>query len=265
MPTFRTTENGDATLRYLDSGADDAAAPIVFVPGFTCVADDYTEVLPLLGRRTVVVELRGHGASTAPGGAFDSAAIAGDVGAVIDAVTDGPVHLMTFSRGTTYALTWALAHPDRVHSISIGDYTPAEIELSGDVMRGLLDGRWRGTPVGGRVDRAAALATAHAARARSLWEPLAHWQPPMLAVRSPNAPVVDDAAWDRYRQLFPGAALHEFADSPHDIFRPDRGRYPLLVRALADAVDPPQPSPLGADVTSADLTARPQAARRHGA
>ncbi len=37
--------------------------PVVFVPGFTCVADDYTEVLPLFGRRTVVVELRGHGRS----------------------------------------------------------------------------------------------------------------------------------------------------------------------------------------------------------
>ncbi len=237
MPTFRTTANGDATIRYLDSGGDDAGAPIVFVPGFTCVAEDYTEMPALLGRRTVIVELRGHGGSTAPGGPFDSAAIAGDVGAVIDAVTDGPVHVMTFSRGTTYALTWALAHPDRVRSISIGDYTPAEIKLTEDAMLGLLDGRWRGTPVGERVDRAAALATVHAARPQSLWEPLAHWQPPLLAVRSPNAPVVDDPAWGRYRQLFPDAALHEFVDSPHDIFRPDRGRYPLLVRALSDEVD----------------------------
>ena len=30
----------------------------------------------------------------------------------------------------------------------------------------------------------------------------------------------------RYRQLFPGAQLISFDDSPHDIFRPDRGRYP---------------------------------------
>ncbi|WP_395310323.1 alpha/beta fold hydrolase [Mycobacterium sp. AMU20-3851] len=237
MSMFRTIANGDATIRYLDSGGDDAGAPIVFVPGFTCVADDYTEMPAVLGRRTVIVELRGHGGSTAPSGPFDSAAIAGDVGAVVDAVTAGPVHVMTFSRGTTYALTWALAHPDRVRSISIGDYTPAEIKLTEDVMLGLLAGRWRGTPVGERVDRAAALATVQSARTRSLWEPLAHLQPPLLAVRSPNAPVVDDAAWNRYRQLFPDAALHEFTDSPHDIFRPDRARYPQLVRELADVAD----------------------------
>jgi hypothetical protein len=30
--------------------------------------------------------------------------------------------------------------------------------------------------------------------------------------------------------LFPQAQLHEFHDSPHDIFRPDRGRFPKLVR-----------------------------------
>ena len=63
---------------YLDSGGDDLGAPVVFVPGFTCVADDYTEIMPVLGRRTVVVELRGHGCSTAPAGPFDSDALARD-------------------------------------------------------------------------------------------------------------------------------------------------------------------------------------------
>lgn len=76
-----------------------------------------------------------------------------------------------------------------------------------------------------------------AARAQSFWEPLARWQPPLLVVRSPNAPLVDDAAWTRYRKLFPQASFHEFTDSPHDIFRPDRGRYPALVRSHVDAVE----------------------------
>ena len=163
MPQFRIATTGDTRVRYLDSGGDDRGAPVVFVPGFTCVADDYTEVLPLFGRCTLVVELRGHGRSVAPHGPYDAAARAGDIGAAIDAVTDGPAHLMTFSRGTSYALTWALAHRERVRSISIGDYLPEEI--------------------------------------------------------------------------FPAAWLHEFPDSPHDIFRPDRGRYPLLVRDLVDSVD----------------------------
>ena len=238
MPQFHFVDNGDARIRYLDSGEDDRDAPIVFVPGFTDIADDYVEVLPMFGRRVAVVELRGHGRSSAPPGTYDSAALGSDVGAVVDAITDGPVHLVTFSRGTTYALSWALAHSERVRSISIGDYVPEEIALPDDVGRGLLDGRWRGTPVRERLNREAALATFGAARAQSFWEALARWEPPLLVVRSPSSPLIDEADWVRYQQLFPAGRLAEFADSPHDIFRPDRGRYPMLVREHVDAVTP---------------------------
>ncbi|MGV0788631.1 alpha/beta fold hydrolase [Mycolicibacterium sp. XJ2] len=237
MVESRFTTNAGARLHYLDSGGPDRGAPVVFVPGFTDIADDYVEVLPLFGRRTVVVDLRGHGRSSAPEGCYDSTALGADVGAIVDAVTDGPVHLMTFSRGTPYALTWALAHRRRVSSISIGDYVPEEITLPEEVSTFLLDGRWRGTPVHERLNRAAGEAIFRAARKQSFWESLAQWQPPLLVVRSANSPLISDAAWDRYRELFPKASLHVFADSPHDIFRPDRGRFPTLVRAHIDAVE----------------------------
>ncbi len=237
MPQYHVADGGDAQIRYLDSGGDDRGAPIVFVPGFTCIADDYVEILPLFGRRTVVVELRGHGQSTAPPTGYDSQALARDVGAVIDELTAGQVHLVTFSRGTPYVLVWALAHPGRVRSVSIGDYVPEEIELTDDIILGLLDGRWRGTPVRERVNPDAGIATLRSARTQSFWEPLAQWQPPLLAVRALGSPLIDDATWDRYRSLFPAARLHEFPDSPHDIFRPDRGRYPRLVCEHVDSVD----------------------------
>jgi pimeloyl-ACP methyl ester carboxylesterase len=234
MAHSRFAANGGTRIHYLDSGGPDHGAPIVFVPGMTDVADDYVEVLHLLCRRTVVVELRGHGYSDAPETGYDLAALRDDVGAVVDAVTDGPVHVMTFSRGTTYAVAWALANPDRVLSLAIGDYVPAEIVLPDAHIHRLLDGRWRGTPVSDRLDYDAAVKTFRAAQNRSFWEPLSALQIPMLVVRSPDFPLVDDAAWDRYRQLFPWADLHEFTDSPHDIFRPDRGRYPGLVRDLTN-------------------------------
>ncbi|NVN52908.1 alpha/beta fold hydrolase [Mycolicibacterium hippocampi] len=230
MPHFCSTDSGDAQIAYLDSGGNDCGAPIIFVPGFTDVADDYTEMLPSLGRRAAIVELRGHGRSQAAPGPYDSDTLGRDVGAVVDAITDGPVHVMTFSRGTTYALAWVLTNPDRVRSISIGDYVPEEIELTEDIMLGLLDGRWRGTPVRDRVDHDAAIATVRAARTQSFWEPLSRSQIPLMAVRSPSSPVINDANWARYRRLFPEARLHEFANSPHDIFRPVRTRFPSLVR-----------------------------------
>ncbi|MFG1930991.1 alpha/beta fold hydrolase [Mycobacterium sp. NPDC048908] len=234
MVHSRFATNGDARIHYLDSGGHDRGAPIVFVPGMTDIAEDYVEILPLLGRRTIVVELRGHGRSDAPETGYDLDTLRDDVGAVVDAVTDGPVHVMTFSRGTTYAIAWVLANSNRVRSLAIGDYVPAEIVLPDPHVHRLLDGRWRGTPVRDRLDHAAAVKTFREARGRSFWAELSALQPPMLAVRSPNSPLIDDAAWARYHSAFPSAQLHEFVDSPHDIFRPDRGRYPRLVCELTN-------------------------------
>lgn len=206
----------------------------------TDVAADYAEVLPLFGRRVVVVEVRGHGRSDAPESGYDLPTLAGDVGAVVDAVTDGPdapVHVMTFSRGTSCAVAWTVANGHRVRSLAIGDYVPEERVLTAEARRRLLDGRWRGTPVRDRLDVRAAQATFAAAQQRSMWEALAPLQIPLLVVRSGGSVLVDDAAWARYGQLFPDAHLVEFDDSPHDIFRPERGRYPELVRTHVESAD----------------------------
>lgn len=237
MVNSQFTDSGDARIHYLDSGGDDRGAPVVFVPGMTCIAEDYSEILPLFGRRAVVIDLRGHGRSSAPPTGYDAATLSTDVGAVVDAVTDGPVHVVTFSRGTTYALTWAIENFERVRSVAIGDYVPEEKALTPEMSRRLLDGRWRGTPVRERLDDDAANKTFRAAQVRSMWGRLAHQQLPLLAVRSRERLLVGDAQWSRYRTLFPHAQLVDFPDSPHDIFRPDRGRYPRLVAEHADRAD----------------------------
>jgi pimeloyl-ACP methyl ester carboxylesterase len=237
MVESRFAYNGDVRIHYLDSGGDDRGAPIIFVPGMTDIAADYADILALFGRRTVVAELRGHGESDAPDDGFDLATLRADVGAVVDAVTDGPVHVVTFSRGTTYAVAWVIDNADRTRSLAIGDYVPEEKALPDELARRLLDGRWRGTPVLERLDEAAALKTFRAARARSFWEPLARLQLPLLAARSGETILVRDEDWARYKRLFPDATLVGFDNSPHDIFRPDRERFPLLVRRHVDKVD----------------------------
>jgi non-heme chloroperoxidase len=239
MITSHDVWHGDARIHYLDSGGDDLGAPIVFVPGMTDIADDYIEVMGLFGRRVVVVEVRGHGRSSSPETGYDLATLSGDVGAVVDAVTDGPVHIVTFSRGTSCALRWVLDHPDRVRSIAIGDYMPEELVPPGTTARDLIEGRWRGSPVRERVDSRALAQTFRSAQARSMWEPLSTLQLPLLVVRSHNSYLVDDTAWSRYRRLFPDAQLVEFDDSPHDIFRPDRGRYPRLVHDHVERAERP--------------------------
>jgi pimeloyl-ACP methyl ester carboxylesterase len=237
MAISRFVEHGDADIHYLDTDGDDRGAPIVFVPGMTDVADDYREVMPLFGRRTVVVEVRGHGKSNAPASGYDLSTLSDDVGAVVDAVTDGLVHLVTFSRGTSAAIAWALEHSERVASLAIGDYIPEERVLPPGVAQRLLSGRWRGSPVRGRLDINAANKTFEAAQPRSFWKPLARLAIPLLVVRSDERVLIGDAEWARFKQVFRDAQLVEFPDSPHDIFRPDRRRYPLLVRDHVDRAD----------------------------
>jgi non-heme chloroperoxidase len=194
--TSRYISSGDARLHYLDSGGDDHGAPIVFVPGMTDIADDYTQVLPLFGRRMVVVEVRGHGRSSSPVSGYDLATLSRDVGAVVDAVTDGPVHIVTFSRGTSCAVAWAIEHPDRVRSISIGDYVPEERVGTHAASLHLLDGRWRGTPVSERLDVNAAMRTS---RYRA-YNPRCSWSAVATACWSlmRNGPATDNSfpAWN---------------------------------------------------------------------
>jgi non-heme chloroperoxidase len=237
MPTSRYVDHGDARIHYLDSGGQDHGAPLVFVPGMTDVAADYADVLGLFGRRTVVVDLRGHGLSSAPDTGYDLAALSGDVGAVVDAVTAGPVHVMTFSRGTSAAIAWVLGHSDRVRSLAIGDYIPEERVLTDEMSQRLLGGRWRGTPVSERLDVQAALSAFAAARARSFWDELTRLRLPLLVVRSGDGILIQDAEWARYRRQFPHAELVAFPDSPHDLFRPERDRYPRLVCRHVNRID----------------------------
>lgn len=234
-------EHDGVTVHYLDSGdaADDRRIPpIVFVPGMTDVAADYTEALRWFGRRTVVVEVRGHGRSGSPVDGYELEHLAADVAAVVDDVTAGPVHVATFSRGTSAALRWAIDHPDRVRSIAIGDYPPGELVPPAGAVDGLLEGRWRGTPVTDRLDPHAARRTFAAARSRSFADDVAALGVPVLVVRSRERTLVSDDVWADYRERLPSARLVEFPDSPHDIFRPDRTRYPRLVGEHAAAADP---------------------------
>ena len=51
-----------------------------------------------------------------------------------------------------------------------------------------------------------------------------------------GAPLNDDD-WQRYHALAGDIELVHFTESPHDIFRPDRTRYPKLVAALVERAD----------------------------
>src|SRR4051794_5466182 len=114
-PYSAWADNEGVRLHFLDSGGPGGPAPILFVPGLSDVADEYAWLLDAWRpRRTLIVDLRGRGRSDAPATGYRPVDHAGDIVAVLAARAIPRVHLVTFSRGTSYALTWALAHPDAV-------------------------------------------------------------------------------------------------------------------------------------------------------
>ena len=227
-------------LHYLDSDPDNCeppAAPIVFIPGLSDVADDYTAMAAVLGRRTIVIDLRGRGKSDTPAENYCLDDHVGDIEAVVAAVTDGPIHVMAFSRGSCYGLAWASRNAGRVRSISIGDYPAREIAVPPDVADTFAAGRWRGTPMAGRIGRHAVRRVFADAVDRPMWDELVSLDRPTLIVRSGTGGPITDDDWARYADEVPEATRVTFEDSPHDIFRPDRSRYPELVRAHVAQAD----------------------------
>lgn len=215
---------------------------MVFVPGMTDVATDYDGLAETIGRRTIVIDLRGHGLSAAPTDGYAMADHVRDIDAVVNAAVGAgqPVHLMTFSRGTGYTFGWIEEHRERVLSLAIGDYPAREIAIAVSVADTLLDGRWRGTPVRGRLDATAAVGKFAASRDHPRWDlvaALAGDGVPVLVVRSSARVPLTDDDWARYHDLGVPLELVEFDDSPHDIFRPDRARYPRLVAGLVARAD----------------------------
>ena len=218
-------------------GGDDHGAPIVFVPGMTDVADDYTQILPLFGRRAGSRADRGHGRSSAPASGYDLATLSrrrrcrrrrvdrracphrdvlAEVGVALG--SESPEKEACRSRSR---LRGGGARPTE-RSLGVG---LLEAALARDSRKEHLDSARRDT----RHFRAAqARSDVGAARTAPI---------PAARGAQRQTVLVGDADWAGYRQLFPARNVISFDDSPHDIFRPDRGRYPRLVRDHVDRVD----------------------------
>ena len=105
-----------------DSGGN--GAPVLFTHSLAGNAAQWApQAAHLRGaRRTIAIELRGHGRSAPPaGGDYTIGAMAGDVGAVADALGLERFALVGHSLGGSVALEYAGAHSDRVTALALID------------------------------------------------------------------------------------------------------------------------------------------------
>jgi pimeloyl-ACP methyl ester carboxylesterase len=228
----RFADNDGVKIRYLSNDPHHPVGlPVVFVPGIVDFADDYGASLECFAdRRLFVVEMRGRGGSEAPLSGYSPQEQASDVEAMLEANAIGPFHLMTFSRGTTPGLELAFKLSDRVRTVSIGDYLPAEIALPPDFVARMWSAQWRGRPNSARLAGRHVLDGIQAAsRPREFWTELASLEVPVLLARGSEGGIIDDERETTYRRLVPRVEVVTIAGSGHDLFRPSRTAYPEAV------------------------------------
>ena len=232
MAVERFTRRSGIRIRYLDNAPRaPAGLPILFSPGFTDFADEYVEVLEFFApRRMLVVEVRGRGGSESPATGYAAGDHARDLRAVLDEEGVDRFHLMTFSRGTTWGLDVALGDPQRVASVSIGDYPCHEIALPVEVADQVMATRFRGLPMSERVAAHVPLQLSRASEPRELFAQLAATGLPVLVATGTRAGcMVTDEIIVRYRAHVPEVELVTIDGAGHDLFRPDRLAYPTAV------------------------------------
>jgi non-heme chloroperoxidase len=239
-PIEKWTDRSGVRIRYLDSAPDrnaranSALLPLLFSPGLTDTADEYDELIEFfLPRRVLVVEVRGRGRSDAPPTGYAVADHLADLRAVVEDEQLDRFHLMTFSRGSSWGLELALTEPQRIASLSIGDYQAVEVAMNDDFAGTMMATRFRGKPLAARVSAHVLVELQRASRPRQLWDRLGTIDAPLLVARGSQGGLVDDAAAGRYVQAVPDIEIVTIPGAGHDLFRPDRLAFP---RAVADFI-----------------------------
>jgi pimeloyl-ACP methyl ester carboxylesterase len=100
--------------------------PLLLLHGGMGIGGDWRQVFPSHppGCRVIVPDLRGHGRSTNPGGAFTFRQCAQDVLALVDHLNVAPVKAIGLSMGAKTLLHMATARPSSVSAMVLVSATP---------------------------------------------------------------------------------------------------------------------------------------------
>jgi pimeloyl-ACP methyl ester carboxylesterase len=112
-----TLPNG-ITLGYIDQGPRDGQ-PVVFVHGYTDSARDWAPLVPYLDPafRVILVDIRGHGASSKPECCYTRVDFAYDVKLLLDALGIQRADIVGHSLGSIIGQTFAEYWPERTRRL----------------------------------------------------------------------------------------------------------------------------------------------------
>lgn len=135
MYLLQKTSNNDIMIEYFDSleESDRLQVPVVVCPGLSETAEEYFELQKmLLPRRSIVLSFRGRGNSDTPDIGYNLAEHVTDIETVIKHTGILSFHLLSYSRGVSYALGYIERHKEQIQSLIIGDYPPEHRDMPND-------------------------------------------------------------------------------------------------------------------------------------
>jgi pimeloyl-ACP methyl ester carboxylesterase len=181
--------------------------------------------------------VRGRGQSDAPERGYRWEDHIGDLAAMVESLgLDRPV-LVAFSRGSSYALGYALTEPHRVRGLVIGDYQARHIGLPPEFGEHQLAVTLRGVPMTERMPAHAVHGVAQESREVPLWERLHELECPVLVIRGGRRGViVDDDAAAQWQRALPGVEFAMLPDAGHDLWSRDQTAYLAVLRPFLDRV-----------------------------
>jgi pyruvate dehydrogenase E2 component (dihydrolipoyllysine-residue acetyltransferase) len=137
--TPRDVDAGGRRLRYLEIG-DGPGIPVLLVHGFGGDLNTWMFTQPALaeGRRTIALDLPGHGGSVKEVGSGDPATLADAADAVQQALGIERTHLVGHSMGGAIAALLALRRPERTASLTLVASAGLGPEINGRFIDGFI-------------------------------------------------------------------------------------------------------------------------------
>ncbi len=231
-------------MHWVRHGPDGAGAgrgdPVVLVPGWGERAEEWEDLLEALApRAAVAVSVRGRGRSDAPASGYAWQDHVDDVAAVVDHLGWTRTALVGFSRGSSYALGYALRRPDTVPVLVIGDYQARHVGMPASWVDDTMRTVWRGVPMAERVRREVAEGVQRDSVEIPLWDRLSELPGRLHVIRAGRKAVADDAAAERYRTARPDVTFTVLEGANHDLWGKDPEGFTATVRAALEG--PPAP------------------------